>query len=731
MKLFFLSVLCSFNMYLQAQEKIVFPEAKFKTGDNPEWKNPGFDDSQWSKIKTNANWELQGYPDYNGYAWYRIHFNLSSALKQHSYWKDSLRVYLAKIDDAGVAYLNGVKIGQTGSLADDPEGYVTAWNTTSEFHLAHNNPAIRWDGDNVLAVRVYDGGGGGGIFGSVPFISMMDLIDAVKMNLTVDSKKSQLIVENSSSVQLNGQLTVRLYNPEYDTIVRTESKRLLLKPNQTIKTELSYRSNQRLSVKAVFKELHTGKTVEVEKTVPYILTPTTAAAPRINGAKVLGARPSSPILYRIAATGKKPLLFEVEHLPNGLLLDKEKGIISGVLTSKGDYHLQIKVSNSIGNTSRDFTIKVSDVLALTPPMGWNSWNCWGLSVSTEKVKASAQALIDKGLADHGWTYINIDDGWEQPHRDADSNVMTNSKFPDMKLLGDWLHNKGLKFGIYSSPGPLTCGGYLGSYKNELQDATMYNKWGIDYLKYDWCSYGDIAGKDTSLEAYQKPYIVMRDALKRQPRDIVFSLCQYGMKKVWEWGATVNGNCWRTTGDIEDTWESLSSIGFGQTDQYPYAGPGRWNDPDMLIVGMVGWGEHLHPTRLTPDEQYTHISLWCLLSAPLLIGCDISKMDDFTLGLLTNDEVIDIDQDIAGHQAKQVFKNEQYSIWIKELEDGSKAVGFFNLMDQYQQIDVNWESLGIKNKAKIRDVWRQQNIGFTTNARRFSIPPHGVKLVVLR
>jgi hypothetical protein len=178
----------------------------------------------------------------------------------------------------------------------------------------------------------------------------------------------------------------------------------------------------------------------------------------------------------------------------------------------------------------------------------------------------------------------------------------------MKKLGDWLHSNGLKFGIYSSPGTQTCGGFLGSYQHETLDAATYASWGIDYLKYDWCSYDQVynSEKDSSLAAYQKPYRVMQAALEQQPRDIAYSLCQYGMQDVWKWGASVNGNCWRTTGDIEDTWESLSGIGFNQNKQYPYAGPGHWNDPDMMIVGQVGWGENLHPSRLSPDEQYAHM-----------------------------------------------------------------------------------------------------------------------------
>ena len=222
---------------------------------------------------------------------------------------------------------------------------------------------------------------------------------------------------------------------------------------------------------------------------------------------------------------------------------------------------------------------------------------------------------------------------------------------------------------------------------------------------------------------------MRDALIKQPRDIVYSLCQYGMGNVWEWGEQVNGNCWRTTGDINDSWRSLSDIGFSQTVQYKYAKPGRWNDPDMLIVGQLGWGENLRPTNLTPDEQYTHISLWCLLSAPLLIGCDISKMDDFTVSLLTNDEVIAVDQDILGKQARQMLADDSHQVWMKELEDGSYAVGIFNMKDAYQTITLRWNDIDMKNKdIKVRDLWRQKDLGAFKDSFSTKVPPHGVTLI---
>jgi alpha-galactosidase len=302
----------------------------------------------------------------------------------------------------------------------------------------------------------------------------------------------------------------------------------------------------------------------------------------------------------------------------------------------------------------------------------------------------------------------------------------------MKNLGDYLHNNGLKFGIYSSPGTLTCGGYLGSYTYEKQDATTYANWGIDYLKYDWCSYENIhGGNDTTLTSFKKPYIVMQKELAAQNRDIVYSLCQYGMKEVWKWGGSVGGNLWRTTGDIEDTWESLAAIGFNHTKQQPYAKPGNWNDVDMMIVGQVGWGDNLHPTKLTPDEQYTHMSLWCLLNAPLLIGCDMSKLDEFTLNLLTNNEVIAIDQNTYSQPAIPVLKKDGYQIWVKKMSAKEYAIGIFNLNTLSQKITINWQEILQKSSVIVRDVWQQKNEGTFNTSYTSDVPSHGVKLIMVK
>jgi hypothetical protein len=723
MKNYLLLTLLFISANLFSQETIQLQQPKFKTGDNVEWKQPSFNDEGWTNINSAQSWDQQGFSGYEGYAWYRFHFFLPSSLKENSAWKDSLRFLLGKINNTDETFLNGTFIGKTQS-----------WTAFRDYRIAANNSAVKWDADNVIAIRVFDNNSGGGMYDGNTSIKMLQLIDCLRMELqfvaaNISSDKGEIVLHNSIDKNISGNFAATVTNPETDEVVKTINKNITLKNNETLVIPVIEKSDERLQIDATFTETQSQQAIRISQTNPYILTPVPAATPKINSASVFGVRPNSPVLYKIAATGMKPIKFSVENLPQGLTLNATTGIITGKLSTAGEYKMQLKATNAKGSATKNFTIKVGNVLALAPPMGWNSWNCWGLSVSSEKLKLSAQALIDKGLIDHGWTYMNIDDGWEQPQRDANGNVIPNKKFPDMKALGEWLHGKGLKFGIYSSPGSKTCGGYLGSYQHELNDATSYANWGIDYLKYDWCSYSKIAGKDTSLATYQKPYWVMRDALLKQNRDIVFSLCQYGMKNVWEWGEQVNANSWRTTYDINDSWESLSSIGFGQTVQYKYAKPGRWNDPDMLVVGMVGWGENLHHTRLTPDEQYTHISLWCLLSAPLLIGCDISKMDNFTLNLLSNDEVLAVDQDALGKQAQQVFKTDDYQIWMKELEDGSHAIGIFNLSEKYQSINVDWNEIGLNDSSfKVRDLWRQKNLGEFKNNFSTKVPPHGVTMI---
>lgn len=501
----------------------------------------------------------------------------------------------------------------------------------------------------------------------------------------------------------------------------------------------------------------TFKTFNPVANEPYILTPKPSAGPRINSAKVFGVRPGSPFQYFVAATGDRPMTFSASGLPKGLTIDTQTGIITGKLSKTGTYSVTLKAKNAKGTTEKKFRIECGSRIALTPPMGWNSWNCFAQEVSADKVKRAVDAMIKSGLVNHGWTYINIDDFW-QNHRDSKDqslrgkfrdevgNIVPNSRFVDMKSLADYVHDRGLKIGLYSSPGPWTCGGCAGSYGYEKQDAQSYAKWEFDYLKYDWCSYGNVIDglpendpyKVSSL-SYQggselntamKPFKVMGEYLREQPRDIVFSVCQYGMSDVWKWGDSVNGTCWRTTNDITDTWTSVKNIVLDQDKSAPYAKPGNWNDPDMLVVGHVGWGNP-HPSKLKPDEQYLHISLWSLFSAPLLIGCDMETLDEFTLNLLTNDEVIEVNQDPLGKQATCVHTIGDLRIYVKELEDGSRAIGFCNFGLETVDLSFNeFDKLGLKGQFVVRDLWRQKdisNVNTQTGQLAIKVPVHGVLL----
>jgi alpha-galactosidase len=479
---------------------------------------------------------------------------------------------------------------------------------------------------------------------------------------------------------------------------------------------------------------------------PASLTPASPPTPQIHGAKVFGVRPNSPFLFTVAATGERPLTFSADHLPAGLVLDSHTGQISGTAPPAGDYTATLHAKNSRGETERNLLIKVGSAIALTPPMGWNSWNCFAGAVSDARIRAAAEAMAQSGLIDHGWTYINIDDYWQVkptaqdptllgPERNADGTIHPNSRFPDMKALAEYIHGKGLKAGLYSSPGPYTCGGCTGSYQHEEQDARQYAAWGFDYLKYDWCSYGKIYKKEEGVDGMKKPYQVMAAALGKVDRDIVFSFCQYGMSDVWKWGAEAGGNSWRTTDDIRDNWKSMIANSKRQIGLESYVSPGHWNDPDMLVVGQVGWGPQLHATHLTPDEQYTHISLWCLQAAPLLIGCDLTRLDPFTVGLLTNDEVLDVDQDAlgqAGHLVRPPLAGyTPIQIWAKPLEDGSLAVGLFNLGDATATGSVHWSDLLISGSRTVRDLWRQKDLGsFDQKFESQPIPSHGVMLIRL-
>jgi len=356
-----------------------------------------------------------------------------------------------------------------------------------------------------------------------------------------------------------------------------------------------------------------------------------------------------------------------------------------------------------------------DHLALTPPMGWNSWNHFAGRIDDQTVRSTADALLATGLRDAGYVYLNIDDTWEGK-RDAHGFIQANEKFPDMKALADYVHGKGLKLGIYSSPAAKTCAGYEGSLGHEEQDAQTYAKWGIDYLKYDWCQ------STGTLEQMKSAYSKMHDALTKTGRPIVLSLCEYGWNKVWDWGGSVGGNLWRTTGDITDEYRAMAEIGFNQNGLEKFAGPGHWNDPDMLEVGNGGMND---------DEYRTHFSLWSILAAPLIAGNDLSRMTPYTLEILTNREVIAVDQDPLGKQGSRVAQEGPFEVWMKPMADGSKVVGLFNRQRTAERMTVEFERIGIEGEASVRDLWVRKELGRFRDSFSSYVPRHGVVLVRIK
>jgi alpha-galactosidase len=353
-------------------------------------------------------------------------------------------------------------------------------------------------------------------------------------------------------------------------------------------------------------------------------------------------------------------------------------------------------------------------LAKTPPMGWNSWNKFQTRFDDKTVREIADALVGSGMKDAGYQFINIDDGW-QDKRDANGVLQPNPNFPNMKALADYVHSKGLKLGLYSSPGPLTCAGYTGSYGHEEIDAKTWSAWGIDYLKYDWCSASRI-WKETDMQpVYQR----MGEALAKAERPIVFSLCQYGMAHVEKWGPKVGGNLWRTTGDIVDRWQSMTRIGFSQSELAPYAAPGHWNDPDMLEVGNGG---------MTTAEYRTHFTLWSMLAAPLIAGNDLRNMSADIKGILLNKEVISVDQDPLGKGGYRVSNEGETEVWAKPLEGGAWAVALFNRGAAPAKLSVKWSDLKLDGKLKVRDLWAHADKQATAGGYEAEVPAHDVMLL---
>lgn len=489
------------------------------------------------------------------------------------------------------------------------------------------------------------------------------------------------------------------------------------------------------------------------------LTPPEKKEPSINGAGIWGVRPGAELLFRVASSGERPMRFTATGLPPGVSLDAATGIITGSLAEEGNYTFTVKAENAKGTAERHITICVGQTLCLTPPMGWNSWYSHGSAISQREVELAAEHLHESGLGNHGWSYVNIDDCWQGERGGAEHALQANAQFPSMDKLCATIHAYGFKAGIYSTPWLGTYEGFrggstlpdgdaealaipqdqrkrkeqlFGTYPGTLRhgankvgpvwkvdvDARQWAQWGFDYVKMDWHPI-DPAHAER----------IARD-LTHCGRDIVLSLSNNANPNDGQ-ALSRHAHTVRTTGDIRDTWESIRSILLSQEKWVPLTRPGYWNDPDMLQVGLQGapnmGNRGFRPTRLTPDEQYTQISAWCLLSAPLLLSTDLSRLDDFTLGLLTNDEVLAVNQDVAGKAASYYHLNGGGLLIAKELADGSTAVGIINLNNEKSVFDIFGSTLPLKGTYDVRDLWRQQNVGHYTNSFPVEVNPHGCSL----
>ena len=374
-------------------------------------------------------------------------------------------------------------------------------------------------------------------------------------------------------------------------------------------------------------------------------------------------------------------------------------------------------------------------VAQTPPMGWNSWNYFATKVTDKDIRGAADQMVATGMKDAGYIYVNIDDSWEA-ERDASGVLHTNSKFPDMKALADYVHSKGLKIGIYSGPGTKTCGGYAASLGHEEQDANMYAEWGFDYLKYDLCSFiPDVMQKQAPsdkaaqmklmIAAYEKMGKALKAATAKTGRPIVFSLCQYGWDAPWEWAPELGGNLWRTTGDVQARWQSIYDIASQQAGLESYAGPGHWNDPDMLEVGNG---------KLTLAENRTHFSWWAMLAAPLLAGNDLPNMKPEVKAILTNKDVIAIDQDPLGKQGKRAYSDGEVEVWTRELQGGALAIAIINVGSDRQSTHpfrLDFAKLGLPNDLVVvgKDLWTGKTVTLV-NHQPIELPSHDIFLVRL-
>jgi len=516
-----------------------------------------------------------------------------------------------------------------------------------------------------------------------------------------------------------------------------------------------------------------------------ILTPTTKDKPQINGASVFGVRPGKPIFYRVAVSGQKPLNLSAEGLPQNVQIDSKTGWITGrAPLEKGDYKIVLHAENSKGKATKTLVLKVGETISLTPPMGWNSWYVHSEGISEKAIREMAEAMEAKGLDQFGWTFINIDDCWIGERHPETKAIQANNKFSDMKAMAEFVHSKGFKLGIYSTAWMSTFAGYIGGTAPNAEgdysefylpeekilnpaqyfgrhpsstergiakvgpfwfvdrDAKQFAEWGIDYVKYDWVEVPlkkNEQGKytrDRAVRVKKTDSITSRfyHDFRSLDRDIVLSLSP-GHNPEEDTLVTRYCNLWRLTADIKAKWEDLTRAFSNElVARYPLTRPGLYGDLDMLQIGPLGQPNRAErvfkPSPLTPSEQYFQVTLWSILTQPLLLSCNITTMDDFDLNLVKNNEVLAINQDPLVKQGYRIEnKQGNYEIWAKDLADGGKAVAFFNLSDEEQTLSITAEKLG--KKGMVRDLWRQKDIGELKNEFAVKVNAHGAGLFKIK
>jgi len=452
-------------------------------------------------------------------------------------------------------------------------------------------------------------------------------------------------------------------------------------------------------------------------------------APVFHGAQVTGNYPNTDFLFTVPATGERPIQFVAENLPEGLGIDASSGIIKGIVKKSGTYPVKITASNAQGKAVQILLIEIGDKLALTPPMGWNSWNVFTKYIDEKMLMEMADAMVSSGMRDLGYQYLNIDDYWHDVARDSATGkpVVDPKKFPNgMRYVADYVHSKGLKLGIYSDAGTMTCGKCFGGYTYEEIDAKTYAEWGIDLLKYDFCHVP--LKKSEALSRYKK----MGDALKNCGRSVVYSVCNWGFFGPWKWVPEIGGNYWRTTPDIFDLWKgagvwqmSVMNIIKRSHGLEKYAGPGQWNDPDMLLVGNYGKG---HATSangrfkgLTDTEYFSHMAIWAMMASPLLSSCDLRSMNEATKAILMNETLLRINQDRLGQQAARISKKDNVWVYKKELYHGGVAVAFLNTSNTTKQVNVDWKAYTNMSNFKLISATEGQ-LTITEN-QTVNLAPH--------